>query len=161
MTFLAPLVWVIFAQAPTTALVGRVVTPGGDPVAGADLVLVGLPSYDPPVVARGKSGEDGRFSLDRPTALAGDHHPARAPILWAVKAGFRVSATRFPEALPRPDEPVRIVLEPPGKAEVRVEGPDGQPIAGVKVLPERLKSTYTTVPDVVADLASAITGEAG
>ena len=87
--------------------------------------------------------------------------PSGAPILWAVKPGFRISATRFPEALPRPDEPVRIVLEPPGKAEVRVDGPDGQPLAGVKVLPQWLKTHYTTVPDVVAELAAATTGPNG
>jgi hypothetical protein len=159
--FTAQLVWIVLALAPTVPLTGTVVGPGGEPVIGAELILVGLPSYDPPIVARGKSGEGGWFSLDRPTALAGDHDPQRAPILWAVKPGFRASATRFPEALPKPDEPVRIVLEPPGKAEVRVEGPDGQPLRGVKVLPERFKTHYTNVPDVVADLASATTGPDG
>ena len=158
---LTPLVWMVVAQVPTVPLTGTVVGPAGEPVVGAELVLVGLPSYDPPVVARGQSGEGGRFSLDRPAALAGDHDPQRAPILWAVKPGFRLSATRFPEALPKPDEPVRIVLEPPGKAVVRVEGPDGQPLRGVKVLPERLKTHYTNVPDVVAELAAATTGPDG
>ena len=156
--FIAPLVWLALGQVPATPLTGTVVGPGGEPVVGAELILVGLPSYDPPIVARGKSGEGGRFSLERPTGLAGDHHPQRAPILWAVKPGLRASTTRFPEALPKPDEPVRIVLEPPGKAEVRVVGPDGQPLGGVKVFPERLKTHYTTVPDVVADLAAARTG---
>jgi hypothetical protein len=159
--FIAPMAWIVLAQVPTMPLSGMVVGPGGEPVIGVELILVGLPSFDPPIVARGKSGEGGRFSLDRPTGLAGDHHPQRAPILWAVKPGLRASATRFPEALPGPDEPVRIVLEPPGKAEVRVEGPDGRPLAGVKVLPERLKTHYTNVPDVVADLASATTGPDG
>ena len=158
---LAPLVWMMLAQVPTTPLSGTVVGPDGVPVVGAELVLVGLPSFDPPIVARGKTGEGGRFSLDRPASLAGDHHPQRAPILWVVKPGFRLSATRFPEALPRGDEPVRIVLEPPGKAEVRVEGPDGRPVAGVKVCPERLKTHYTNVHDVVAEMASATTGPDG
>ena len=153
------LVWIVLAQVPTTPLTGTVVGPGGEPVVGADLILVGLPSYDPPIVARGKSGEGGRFTLDRPTALAGDHHPQRAPILWAVKPGFRVSVTRFPEALPKADEPVRIVLPPPGRAEVRVEGPDGQPLGGVRVLPERLKTHFTALPDVVAELASTTTDQ--
>ena len=159
--FLTPLVWVVLAQVPTTPLTGTVVGVGGEPISGVELILVGLPSFDPPIVARGKSGEGGRFSLDRPATLAGDHHPQRAPILWAWKPGFRASATRFPEALPKPDEPIRIVLEPPGKAEVRVEGPDGQPLGGVKVLPERLKTHATHVPDAVADLASATTGPDG
>ena len=124
---------------------------------GADLILVGLPSYDPPIIARVKSDEGGRFTLDRPTALAGDHHPQRAPILWVLKPGFRVSATRFPENLPKADEPVRIDLQAPGRAGVRVEGPDGQPLSGVRVLPERLKTHFTVVPDVVAELTSATT----
>ena len=58
-------------------LTGRVVGPAGEPVVGAKLILVGLPSYDPPIVARGESGEGGLFSLNRPTTLAGDHHPQR------------------------------------------------------------------------------------
>jgi Carboxypeptidase regulatory-like domain len=161
MMFIVPLLWIVLAQVPTVPLTGTVVGPDGEPVFGADLILVGLPSYDPRIVARGKSGEGGRFALVRPTALAGDHHPQGAPILWVVRTGFRASATRFPEALPKPDEPVRIVLEPPGKAEVRVLGPDGQPLRDVKVLPERLKTHYTNVPDVVADLAAATTGPDG
>jgi len=156
-----PLLCVVLTQIPTVPLTGTVVGPGGEPVVGAELILAGLPSYDPPIVARGKTGEGGLFSLNRPTSLAGDHHPQRAPILWVVKPGFRVSATRFPEALPKLDEPVRIVLEPPGKAEVRVEGPDGNPLGGVRVLPERLKTHFTNVPDIVADRASASTGPDG
>jgi hypothetical protein len=159
--FVTPLLCLVLAQVPTAPLAGTVVGPGGGPVIGAELILVGLPSYEPPIVARGKSDALGRFALDRPATLAGDHHPQRAPILWVVKPGFRVSATRFPEALPKPDEPVRIVLEPPGKSQVRVLGPDGEPLRGVKVLPERLKTHHTNIPDVVAELAAATTGPHG
>jgi hypothetical protein len=159
--FISPLLWFALAQVPTVQLTGTVIGPEGEPVVGAELILVGLPSYDPPIISRGKSGDDGRFSLERPAALAGDHDPHRAPILWAFKSGLRLSATRFPEALPKPNEPVRVVLDPAGKAEVRVERPDGQPQAGVKVLPERLKTYYTTVPDAVALLAAATTGPDG
>ncbi|WP_435006866.1 hypothetical protein P12x_004326 [Tundrisphaera lichenicola] len=159
--FIASLVWVVLAQVPTTPLAGTVVGPGGEPVVGADLILVGLPSYEAPIVATGKSGDGGRFSLDRPANLAGDHHPQRAPILWVRKPGFRVSATRFPESLPKPDAPIRIVLEPPGNAEVRVEAPDGRPLVGVKVLPERLKAHFTNLPDALAELCSATTGTDG
>ncbi len=159
--FVAPLVLVLLGQVPDVSLTGTVVGRGGEPVIGAELILVGLPSYDPPIVARGKSGEAGRFVLNRPAGLAGDLHEQSAPILWAVKPGFRASLTRFPEKLPNPDEPVRIVLEPPGRAEVRVVNPDGQLLGGVKVLPGRLKSGYTTVPDAVAELVSATTGPDG
>src|SRR5262245_44613260 len=101
--FIAPLVLFALAQVPKVPLTGTVVGPGGEPVVGAELILTGLPSYDPPIVARGKSDETGRFSLNRPAALAGDHDPQRAPILWVVKVGFKASATRFPETLPKPD----------------------------------------------------------
>ena len=158
---IAPLFWIVVAQVPTVPLEGTVVGPAGEPVVGAELILAGLPSNKPPVVARGKSGEGGRFSLVRPAALAGENDRQHAPILWAVKPGFRASATRFPAALPKADEPVRIVLEPPGKALVRIAGPDGQPLRDVKVLPERLKTFFTTVPDVVGELASATTGPDG
>ena len=157
----APLVWIMLAQVPTSPLSGTVVGPGGEPVVGAEVILVGLPSFDPPIVARVKSGEGGRFSLDRPSSLAGDHHRQRAPILWVVKPGFRASTTRFPEALPKADEPIRVVLEPPGKAEVRVEGPDGKPVGGAKVLVERFRSDYTNVPDVIAELIAATTDANG
>lgn len=159
--FLVPLVWIMLAQAPTTPLTGLVVDAEGKPVAGVDLVLVGLPSQETPTLARGQSGEEGRFTLERPTGLAGDHHPQRAPILWAVKSGYRLAVTRFPEALPKADEPVRVVLPPSGQAKVRVEDPNGQPLPDVRVLPERLKTPYTNIPNVVAELAATTTGPDG
>lgn len=161
MALIASLVWVLVGQGAATPLSGTVVGPGGEPVVGAELILTGLPSYAPPIIARGTSGEGGRFTLTRPAGLAGDHHPERAPILWAAKPGFRLSTTRFPEALPAADEPFRIVLEPPGKAKVKVEDPDGRPVAGAVVLPERLRTPYTNIPDEIAEKMSATTGEEG
>lgn len=150
---IAPLVWLIIAQAPTMPLTGTVVGPGGEPVVGADLLLVGLRSFGPPIMMKGRSGEDGRFSFTRLTALAGNPASQRAPTLWVMKPGFRISAVSS-----KTNEPLRVVLKPPGRAEVRVEGPDGQALSGVKVLPERLKSQSTGLPDEVAEFASATTG---
>ena len=158
---IAPLVWLVLAQVTTTPLVGTVVGPGGEPVVGAELMLMGLPSYDPPVVARGKSGEGGHFSLDRPATLAGDHSTHRAPVLWVMKPGYRISQTLFPEALPGPADPLRITLGPPGKAQVRVEGPDGRPIPGARVLPGRLKARQAPIPDPIAEVAAGTTGADG
>jgi hypothetical protein len=72
---IAPLMLFALAQVPTVPLTGTVIGPGGEPVVGAELILVGLPSYDPPVISRGKSGDGGKFSLDRPR--------------WTGRAGFR------------------------------------------------------------------------
>jgi len=113
------------------------------------------------VLARGTSGEGGRFTLDRPAGLAGDLDPYRSPILWAAKPGFRLSATWLPKALPGPDEPLRIVLGPPGKVQVRVEGPDGRPVAGAVVRPERLTNQDALIPGEIAEKASATTGQDG
>ena len=123
MVLFASLIWVVMAQGPTTPLSGTVVGPDGEPVAGAELVLAGMPVYDPPILARGRSDAEGRFRLDRPAGLAGETRFI-APILWVVKPGFRLAYTKFPGPMPGAGEPVRVVLEPPGKAEVRVEGPE-------------------------------------
>ena len=81
--------------------------------------------------------------------------------MGGVVRGYERRRPDFQRALPKADEPVRIVLEPAGKAQVRVEGPDGRPLGGVKVLPERLKTHYTNIPDAVALLAAATTGPDG
>ena len=143
--WIVSLAWIVFAQVPTVPLTGTVVAPGGEPVIGAELVLVGLPSDDPPVVARGKSAEGGRFSLERPTTLAGDHHPQRGPILWVVTPGLGAAAIRFPEALPQPDEPARIALEPlfPNEPPISTRAPTLDPSPLSRLL-KRCGSTSTT-----------------
>ena len=120
-----------------TPLSGTVIGPGGKPVAGADLLLAGMPVYDPPILARGRSDAEGRFTLERPAELAAQTSFI-APMLWVVKPGFRLAFTRFSGPMPGAGEPVRVVLRPPGKAEVRVEGPDGEPVAGARVRVEWL-----------------------
>ena len=166
MMLMTALVWTVVAQGASIPLSGTVVEEGGDPVVGAELVLIGPPGSDsfrapPQVVARAKSGEGGRFTLDSPAGLAGDGSRQSSPILWAAKPGFRISATRFLGALPGPDEPLRIVLEPPGHARVRVEDPDGRPVAGAVVLPSRFLGHHANIPDVIAEMAPATTGADG
>ncbi len=78
-----------------------------------------------------------------------------------MKPGFRLAFTKFPGAMPGAGEPVRIVLGPPGKAEVRVEGPNGEPLAGARVRVERFGRESTNVPDDVVDLIEATTDEDG
>ncbi len=62
---LMSLVAVALAQEPATPLAGAVVDGDGTPVAGAELVLTSPTPGQSPVAARGESGEDGRFRLDR------------------------------------------------------------------------------------------------
>src|SRR5262245_41535478 len=112
MTLMTALVWTVVAQGASIPLSGTIVEEGGNAVVGAELVLVGLPSSNSvfvaratsQVVARAKSDEGGRFTLDRPAGLKGEVHSESSPILWAAKPGFRISATRFRGQLPGSDE---------------------------------------------------------
>src|SRR5262245_13777558 len=79
MTLVAALVWTLVAQGPGAALSGTVVGVGGEPIVGAELILVGPTGSVTTVLARATSGEGGRFTLDRPAGLAGDHDPERSP----------------------------------------------------------------------------------
>jgi hypothetical protein len=156
----APLIWMVLAQAPATPLSGMVVGSNGEPVAGAEVLLAGLPVYDPPIVARGRTDAAGRFAIERPAGLAGESRFI-TPILWVVKPGYWLSFTRFAGPLPGPSEPLRVVLGLPGKAEVRVEGPDGAPVAGARVRVEWVGPAALHLPDVVEDLIETVTGKDG
>jgi hypothetical protein len=111
-------------------------------------------------VARGRTGAEGRFTLQRPAWLAGENGYV-TPILWAVKPGFRLGFVRFPGLLPKPSEPVRVALGPPGKGEVRVEGPNGEPIAGARIRLEWFGRGQINVPEAVEDLIEAVTDKDG
>ncbi len=160
MVLAVPLVCIVLYQAPTTPLTGIVVGPNGEPVAGAAVLLGGLPVYDQVTVARGRSDAQGRFTIDRPAGLAGENRHI-TPILWVVKPGFRLGSSRFPGPLPKPDEPVRVVLGPPGKGEVRVEDPDGLPVAGARIRLEWFGPERINVPEAVEDLIEATTDKDG
>ena len=160
MVLAVPLVCIVLCQAPTTPLTGIVVGPNGEPVAGAEVLLGGLPVYDQTVVARGRSDAQGRFTIERPAGLAGENRYI-TPILWVVKPGFRLGSLRFPGPLPKPDEPVRVVLRPPGKGEVRVEDPNGQPVAGARIRLEWFGREQINVPEAVEDLIEATTDKDG
>jgi hypothetical protein len=160
MILVVPLVCMVLGQAPTTPLSGMVVGPNGEPVAGAEVLLGGLPIQDQIIVARGRSDGQGRFKFERPAALAGENRYT-TPILWAVKPGFRLGFVRFPGPLPKPGEPARVVLGPPGRGEVRVEGPNGEPVAGARIRLEWFGHGQINVPEAVEDLIEAATDKDG
>jgi hypothetical protein len=160
MVLAVALVCIVLYQAPTTPLTGIVVGPNGELIAGAEVLLGGLPVYDQTVVARGRSDAQGRFTIERPAGLAGENRFI-TPILWVVKPGFRLGSLRFPGPLPKAGEPVRVVLGPPGKGEVRVEDPDGQPVAGARIRLEWFGQEGINVPEAVEDLIEATTDTDG
>ena len=163
--WLATLAFVALVQAPATPLTGVVVGPKGEPIVGAEVILVNVPRMNIwKTLARGRTGEEGGFSLDRPAGLVGeakDQLGPMSPILWVVKPGFHLSRTPIPRGLPEADQPLRIALGPPGKAIVLVERPDGRPSAGVKVYLRGLKPPYSDFNADVAELIAATTGRDG
>jgi hypothetical protein len=154
------LVVMTLCQGPTTTLSGTVVDQDGKPIVGAELVLTNPTPGEAPVVARGKSGEGGRFHLDRPAGLAATDRYL-VPTLWAIAPGHGVGVMRFAHAMPGPDESVRASLGPAGKTEIRVESPEGAPVVGARLRVQQIKSEVSTVPDPVADLAERATGPDG
>ena len=163
--WLAPLAFIALVQAPASPLTGVVVGPKGEPIVDAEVILVDAPRTSTgKTLARGRTGEGGGFSLDRPAGLVGEaaeQTRQSAPILWVVKPGFRLSRTRTPWQGPGAGRPLRIALEPPGKAVVMVERPDGRPAAGIRVYPEAIKSPYVEIPMDVAERIAAPTGPDG
>ncbi len=161
MVLAVPLVClVLFQQSPTVSLSGVVVGPDGLPVAGAEVLLGGLPVRAQKVVARGKSDAQGRFSLQRPTGLVAENR-FNTPILWVVKPGFRLGHLRFTGPMPKAGEDVRITLGPPGKGEVHVEDPDGRPVLGARIRLEWFGRDQINVPSDVEDLIEAATDRDG
>jgi protocatechuate 3,4-dioxygenase beta subunit len=140
---------------------GKVVSEGGGPVAGATVVLTGAKvSGGPSVVARGTTDDQGQFALERPEHL-GDA-PWPRPRLWVAAPGRGIASIGFRGPLPGADEPARVTLGSPGRAEFRVRKPDGSPAAGARVRVTRVKtSEYVEVPDELEGFASATTDAGG
>ena len=158
MVFMA-LVAIALQGGPTTPLAGAVVDESGAPIVGVELILIGSKVGEAPVVARGKSGEGGRFRLDRPADLAATN-PYVVPTLWAYAPGHRAAVMKYPGAFPGADETVRVVLGAPAKTEIRVSAPDGSPVAGARLNVQGIKSS-PVMPDPVSDLTERTTGPDG
>ncbi len=96
------------------------------PVVGVELILIGSKVGEALVVARGKSGEGGRFRLDRPADLAATKSNA-VPTLWAYAPGHRAAVMKYPGAFPGADETVRVVLVPPRRRKSASRHPTARP----------------------------------
>jgi hypothetical protein len=149
-----------FVKESTTPLVGKVVAQDGTPIVGADLVLTSPTPGESPVVARGKSGAGGNYRFERPAGLEPTDQNL-VPTLWAYAPGYRVAAIRFAKNVPSALEAVRVVLGPTAKTEIRVETPDGAPLAGARVNVQQTRSEPLPVPDPIVDLIERTTGPDG
>jgi hypothetical protein len=158
MSILSPLLAsMIIAQADRPRI-GAVVDGQGKPVADAVVIFYAPPvvyGKGDPVEAQTKTDAAGKFSLKTP--------PLKRILVngvnfLAYKPGLAITA----QASYRP--PIRLVLEKPRPRTVKVEGPDGRPIAGARVslrLVHVFGNVNAQVPASLADSLVTRTGPDG
>ncbi len=147
------------AQLPSDrTLSGEVVDGEGKPVADALVVFYVRPGdfrRVNPLEAQARTDHAGKFSVVRPRVevqrlIGGD--------FLAFSPGRAIGAVSYIE------QPRRLVLQKPRTRTVKIEGPDGQPVAGARVAIRLLsvfRSTIAEVPPSLADSLAAITGPDG
>ncbi len=145
----------LFAQAPAGRGPSEVVDDQGKPVADAQVVFYSPPTVygtGDPVEAQTRSDSEGRFSLKVPRLkrilVNGVNFLAYHPDL---------AITTHPFARP----PYRLVLEKPLPRTVLVDGPDGKPIAGARIMPCLLSIFGKAPADVPASLAEPLAASTG
>jgi hypothetical protein len=119
----------LVAQLQGGAIEGRVVDDQGKPVADVQVELFApspLEQNAGPVEVRSRTNSTGRFHLVTPplgrTSMNG-------LTVWAYRPGSAITAA------PSDRQPLDLVLRKPQPRTVRVEGPEGRPIAGAVVSP--------------------------
>jgi hypothetical protein len=144
------------AQAePDRAAIGEVVDSQAKPVADAQVILYSPPTtygHGDSVEVRATSDGQGKFRLKHP--------PLRRILIngvsfLAYRPGLAITAH------PLMRRPYRLVLETAAPRTVLVEGPDGKPIAGARIVP-RLLSIFGKAPaEVPASLAGSLATTTG
>jgi len=145
---------------------GRVATPDGKAVAGADVWLVSLTYPEPKaiVLRQGRTDEAGRFRLiwdEKPFQgrFLGSH------ALWAHLPGFGPTHVMFHESWNEagadPDHPITLTIAPAAATRFRILDPAGNPAAGVRVTVVSLNQDRTSVPDDLAERLAVATDQEG
>jgi hypothetical protein len=160
MALLMPVLWL--AMGMTVPLNGTVVDADGRPVAGATVWLgVSGPNYEgPTVVATTHTDDSGRFRLERADDLVGRGR-RWSPTLWAYRPGSHVGFIEFKRKVPKPDEPVRLVLGPSTAIALRLLQPDGSPVPGARVQLGQLTFKLSELPDKMRDRFAVTTDADG
>ncbi len=143
---------------PTIGLSGLVVDVDGRAAADVEVVAStrsGRPRWGE-VVARTRTGGDGRFRLDLPTR---DGEPARADVqaVWAYRPGRLLASLVLGGHSITPDVPVKLALGPPSLTGFEVRDPAGRPVVGASILPRVLHRDHLSIPDGLADRIGATT----
>jgi len=140
------------------SVTGDTVDGQGKPVSGAQVVFYAPPvSYGKgdPVEMPTKSDAKGKFSLKVPPL---GRILVNGVNFLAYRPGLAITAQFYAR------RPYRLVLEKPQPRTVKVEGPDGQPIAGARVTLRVLYvfgKVIADVPESLADPLATCTGPDG
>ena len=140
----------LFAQIQGATLEGKVVDEAGKPVVGAEVVFYAPPSWEgnvEPVVVQTTTGADGRYRLTTPPLGRGVNNGL---YVWVYQPGSALTAA------PSYQLPPAIVLRKPAPKTVRVEGPDGRPVAGACVSVRALYVTNGGLANAPESLAAAL-----
>jgi RNA polymerase sigma factor (sigma-70 family) len=108
------------------AVTGRVLSPDGKPLAGAELLLVG--KGDKPAEL-GTSGPDGKFHVRLPADWRGGHLVARAK-------GFGIDFAQLGDTEPKGDIELKVVADLAVRG--RLVDTEGKPVTGASVHVDRL-----------------------
>ncbi|MFI5459023.1 MAG: carboxypeptidase regulatory-like domain-containing protein [Isosphaerales bacterium] len=161
MTLFGPLLAAaLMAQIQGVTLQGTVVDDQGKPIAGAQVVL-----YSPPGVAgngnptevQARTDRQGRFVLK--SSALGEVHFAGVHV-WAYKPGLAIAAVPY-----QGSRAPALALQKYDPRTVKVEGPDGQPVAGARVSPRAVfiaaSDTIANTPEALAVSLAVTTGPGG
>jgi hypothetical protein len=142
------------------AIERAVVDDQGKPVAGAQVVIdVPVPwsGKSEPLEVRATTDAEGRFRFVAPSLRRVT--PTRA-LIWAFHPGLAITVVARLGELPR-----TLVLRKPAPKTITIEGPDGRPIAGVRVSPLAITVRggrgIVFVPDSLAETWAVMTGPDG
>ena len=139
-------------------MTGTIASVGGKPAAGAQVVLAeGSPPLNeltrrtgavlrpPAVLRRQQADANGRFVVGLPSDNVTVQRFRRPVFLWAFGPGGSLALRPIPEDWPPDGEPVRLMLAPSELVRFRVLDPEERPIAGVRLVPARLRGVDVPV----------------
>jgi len=153
-------------------VVGLVVDPGGQPIAGAEVFAASDPGEDedqiaePGVAHQTKTDDSGRFGFVWPE-LATDRGDAS---IWVHRGGYRLA--RASVAPGQGGSVIRVILHPtlaPAGASLQVVGPKGEPVPEARIIPtgwyegDLVATSARTwaIPRIVGDRVAIQTGADG